>query len=501
MNDEEAQARLRYLRLKAKAAQATAPAQPTAPAPAPEGPGFLARSRDRLALGLSDVGSTLTGQTYGRDGDPTRRDSMAPSEYVMKALGGDAIPAVGGVIADAVVTAGKAVLPESAEDAIAEGVQTVAQSAPVQAVGRGLEAWRKASPRTYAQAGEIANVVAAKAPAPKPGLTTGTKAARRLERTMAANKARETTHMLTPDNPFDQGSLVIADDALQSKTFVPNARYQGVIDEVASIPGVDPRKSFTANINALESHVGKLDESLGLKLADAPPIPAENIAQTLQASVARAQDQLTLTADAGKFAQSIYDKFDQLIEPRIIDGHVTPTDLLAARRELDAWLRNSPTDVFSPGGAASKVATREIRQSINDLVDISAPDAGVKADLARMNKALEARDAMRPHAVGEGENRFSRYLRTLERSTGLKHPVNPQSAYITLKNPHVGVVAGGAALALGLRRGLGESFGKFNARMEMLLQEAINRGAPPAERAAILAAINQEKEKRHAARQ
>ena len=500
MNDEEAQARLRYLRLKAKAAQAAAPAQPAAPAPAPEGPGFLARSRDRLALGLSDVGSTLTGQTYGRDGDPTRRDSMAPSEYVMKALGGDAIPAVGGVIADAVVTAGKAVLPESAEDAIAEGVQTVAQSAPVQAVGRGLEAWRKASPRTYAQAGDAANVLATVAPAPRPALTTGTRATQRLTNRLAQNRQRETMHMLTPDNPFDQGNLVIADDVMASKTFVPNARYQGVIDETASVPGVNPRQSFTHNVNALDDHVTQLDEALAQRLAGAPPIPAATVAQTLQDSVARAADQLTLVADAGTFADTIYARFNQILAPRMAGGQISPQDLLDARRELDVWLRNSPTDVFSPGGAASKVATREIRQAINDLVDTSAPTAGVRADLTRMNRALEARDALRPHAVSEGENRFSRYLATLERSTGLKHPVNPQSAYITLKNPSIGVVAGAAALAMGLRRGFGESFGAFNARMEMLLQEAINRGAPAAERAAIIAAMNQEKEKRNATR-
>lgn len=496
---DEDRARLRYLQLKAKAAAAK-PA-PAPPPRVPESPGLLARARDRLTLGLSDALSSAAGDTYGRDGDPTRRDNLDPRGRLMKVAGGDVIPAIGSVIADTAITAGKTVLPKVAENVIADAAQTVAESPPVQAVGKGLARWKAASPGSYAAAGDAANVLATVAPAPRPALTTGTRATQRLTNRLAQNRQRETMHMLTPDNPFDQGNLVIADDVMASKTFVPNARYQGVIDETASVPGVNPRQSFTHNVNALDDHVTQLDEALAQRLAGAPPIPAATVAQTLQDSVARAADQLTLVADAGTFADTIYARFNQILAPRMAGGQISPQDLLDARRELDVWLRNSPTDVFSPGGAASKVATREIRQAINDLVDTSAPTAGVRADLTRMNRALEARDALRPHAVSEGENRFSRYLATLERSTGLKHPVNPQSAYITLKNPSIGVVAGAAALAMGLRRGFGESFGKFNARMEMLLQEAINRGAPPAERAAILAAINQEKEKRHAARQ
>ena len=492
-----AEAKRRRLLAQVKAARDQAKPAPT---PEPDGPGLLARSRDRLALGLSDVLSTVTGNTYGRDGDPTQRDSMAPSAVVMKAAGGDVIPAVGSVIADAAMTAGKAVLPESAENAIASAAQTVAQSAPVQAVGKGLQRWKAADPNSYAAAGELANVAGVLAPVPKPALTTGAKATQRLARSLARKRKTETLAMLTPDNPLDEGSLQIADDVARSKKFVPSPRYEAVIDEVASIPGVNPRKSYTANMNALESHVTDLRKGLDDKLVGATPIPGPVVEHAVGQAVAKSAQSPMLVGDAGKAAERIYAKFDELVQAKMANGEITPQGLLDTRRELDAWLKSSPGDVFGPGTAASKIATREIRRSINTLVDKAAPGAGVSDDLARMNKALEARDLISSRAVDEAQTGLGRYMATLERSTGLKHPVNPQSAYITATNPVVGVATGAAALALGLRRGLGESFGKFNARMENLLQEAINRGAPAAERAAIIAAMNQEKEKRHAAR-
>jgi len=99
---------------------------PAPPPPPEEEQGFIDRSLDRLQLGLSDTMSTLMGDTYGRSGDPTERDDLPVvnpfgSNRLMKALGGDIIPAVGDVAGDALISGGKAVLPESAEQKIAEG--------------------------------------------------------------------------------------------------------------------------------------------------------------------------------------------------------------------------------------------------------------------------------------------------------------------------------------------------------------------------------------------
>lgn len=468
----------------------------TAPAAA-EGPGFLQRAKDTLSLGLSDALSTASGQTFGRDGDPTSPDVMGANEQGMK-LAGDALATVGRVAGDAAVTAGKAVLPEPVQQVIGDTAQAVAQSTPVQAAGKGLDKWREASPRTYAQAGDAANIAAAVAPVPIPNLQTGARATQRLARTLAGNRARETLRMLTPDHPLEEGSLEIANNLLRTQEFIPNARYQGVINEVADIPAVNPRASVTDNVNAIENHVTGLRQALDQRLTGAQPIPAPVVDHAVQQAVARAQQSHTLVGDAGTAAERIYTHFADLVQSRVVNGEITPQALLDARRELDTWLRNSPSDVFSPGGAAVKVATREIRQSVNRLVDASAPGAGVAGDLRRMNQALEARDVLAPRAENEARTGLGRYMRTLEQSTGLKHPVNPQSAYITATNPVVGVATGGAALALGLRRGLGESWARFDARMENLLADAINNGASPAQKAAILAAMNTEKEKRNA---
>lgn len=392
MNDEEAQARLRYLRLKAKAAQAAAPAQPTAPAPAPEGPGFLARSRDRLALGLSDVGSTLTGQTYGRDGDPTRRDSMAPSEYVMKALGGDAIPAVGGVIADAVVTAGKAVLPESAEDAIAEGVQTVAQSAPVQAVGRGLEAWRKASPRTYAQAGEIANVVTTTIPVPKP--------ARRAPQ-FTTPKRRVAESLIQPDGSFKPIHLADQEGwrgALYRDTFgrIPFARRELLRQEAPFLEAANREVAQLTDDAALRADAIKSTYTTNTRAArDAHDAALDTIkADTASAlpQVKRAAEQRAAANTAAWRGQKPAQALPAHAQG-VLDG-VDPTDIEAAGAAVqDWWLKNAFREVkdrpFEWRGDVDADLRQAIRAKLAADPDLALKASGVVGQIEGMVERLK----------------------------------------------------------------------------------------------------------------
>ena len=170
--------------------------------PTPEGKGLFGRSLDTLQLGVSDAMSTLAGDSYGRSGDPSERDDINYLSKAIKMVGGDMLPAVGEVGGDAMITAGKAVLPEAAEDFIADktsqGIEYVAESDVGQAVGVGLEKWKAASPETYALAGELGNIGLAVAPVPKIKPKFGAKSTSKLKKALQDRKTIETERLLEP---------------------------------------------------------------------------------------------------------------------------------------------------------------------------------------------------------------------------------------------------------------------------------------------------------------
>lgn len=512
MDEELARQRLRYLQLKAKAAAVpvTAPAQTDdsrlsniAQTAAESAPGqFLKRSLQTLTTGASDALSTVAGDTYGRNGDPTQQDTLDIPQKVLKVAGGDILPAVSQVTGDAVIEAGKAVLPKVAEDAIASGVGTAAnavmQTTPAKAVASGLSQWRQKSPETYATAGELANIALTMAPVVK-AAPTGAVSRKVLNNVMSRNRKKELIDMLTPLD-VNANDLSIAGDTAASKVFTPNAHLQGVVDEVNTVPGVDPRKSYTQNRNAITKKVDDLRTGIDAKLDGVEPIPLSDVRSEVQAAIARANAAPTMTGDAGQVAERIYTKLDEILAGKAPDGNITPKDLLDSRRELDSWIKSYPGDPFGPTMTATKTATREIRNTLNDVVDRVAPSAGVKNDLASMHKLLLATEDLAPKAVSEGNTKFTRYMQALENASGFKHPVNPQSAYITGRNPVIGMAVGAGALAHSLKRGLGESVLKFNARMDELLAKAVREGAPPAQRMLIIDAMNKDKEQRNATR-
>jgi hypothetical protein len=461
-----------------------------------EAQGFLGRSADTIVQGVSDAFSTAAGDSYGRSGEALERDDLNPLSKAIKMFGGDILPSVGEVGGDAIITGGKAVLPEVAEDAIASGIQYVAESEPAQMAGRGLEKAKEfIGPEKSALAGELLNIGAAFLPVPKITPKFAARNTRVLEKTLAKQKRNDIKSRFEPANPYDQGTLEIMDDTLKTKQFIPNERYSGVLDEVEKTPGVKSTNSHTENRRALENEVSKVRKSLDEKLGDANPVSGQDLDDELLEAMVRAEDEFVLQGDAGKSAQKLYEEFNKMYTSNLDDaGNISARDLLTVRRELDNKIRDAVAgDPFSPGNTASKVATRELRQSINKLVDNAAPDADVAADLARMNKMLEARDVILPSTRSEGATGLGRSIERLEERTGLRHPVSPLALQSNLSNPAtVGLTGAASALAMGGGRAIGNTLKKGSVAGDRMIAEMIRQGIPAAERAAIIASMNDE---------
>ena len=476
----------------------------TAPPPAaPKKQSLLGKSMDRLQLGVSDAMSTYAGDTYGRrdpTGAPLERDDMTIGRFT-KATGGDILPAVGEVAGDVMIEAGKAVLPESAERAISSGLQYAMDSAPVKMAGKGLEAAREyLGPEKSALAGEMLNIgLAAAGPALKIKPKLGSKSKAKLKKSIQNQKRIETERLLEPDNLRGTGALT-EEGVLRTRKYkpVPGSKEARIAERVSDIPGIDPRRSNNYNTGVLAKEIDRLNEGLVTSLDGAPAVSIGTIENVVDDAIDAARLTPNLAGDAGKMAETLSNHVDTLLAKyKNTAGKILPEDLLKVRRELDNWTdKYAPGDLYGDKGSALRDANNAIRESLNSALADAAPNAAVRDRLWHMADLLEAKATTYPRSLPSAEkgNRITRYIDNLERSTGVKHPVNPQSIAITASNPLVTAGAGIGALGLGAARNIGAFGARNRTAAAQSLSDAIRGGATGAQRAALIDAMNKDKE-------
>lgn len=455
--------------------------------------GIVGRSMDALQLGLSDAMSTMAGDTYGRDGDPVQRDDISIPERLLKAAGGDILPAVGDVASDALITGGKEVLPQGAQDAISGGLTMAMESAPVQTVMGGLDQWKEAHPRSYNIAGEAANVLTAALPVkglkPKFG-------ARAMDKVADAEKLANQKGVLNLAIPDDlEGAKPVMRKGLGRKIEAePGARLKAQVETTENVPGVSANKTYTENVTAVEKEIGRVNDSLVEKLGKVDPIDPINVDVEIDKALARIAETPALRGAPEGVAESITTELQRLMREAIDPdtGLISPNDILQVRRDLDSWVTDFAPTVFEEGSSALKIANREIRGALNDAVKIAAPDAGVADDLKTMNQLLDSKSTMLPRAKKEvGTGRFKRYLDAVERDTGFSHPKTPASVAA-----NVGVVpaafAGSVALGRQALKGAKGGVGRNVGATQRMMADAIRGGSEVGQRALALGALRDE---------
>lgn len=462
-----------------------------------EGPGFLERSQETLTQGLSDAMSSLAGDSFTTEGDPIDLD---PASRVQKAVAGDILGSLGEVAGDALITGGKAVLPQSTQNTISSGMKSLAESAPAKAIGSGLEAASEAiGPEASRRVGELANVAALLAPSPKiPRAHFGTKAAARKEAGLKNDREDLVAKMIEPDNMDGPGDI-ITEGPLKTKKYVPRPHELEVIEEVSKVPGVKPKGNFTDNYGAVQVQVEKFRKQLDADLVGTTPIPFHKINTKLEEAIKELDRSPLFVGDPGVAAKKVYDEFARRVQEVGKDRRISPGDLLQIRRDIDKWLTVDKSNIFEANaGAAGKAATR-LRAVINDIVSEAAPSAKVKDSLKKQSQLLGAMDTMRPRMVAERSNAMGRIIKSLEGDTGVHQPTTPLGIKANVSSVPVAIAAAVVAGGWGISKALNKSSRKAYTNLLRLTEAAINRGGIGVEqlkldKAVLLSILNQEDE-------
>lgn len=448
------------------------PPSPNQPPQMPsDEPGFLGRSADTVMDTIAKMGEHEGDREYrGQNVPDDIRRTFGPADYqsglparLMEGTS-EAVSGMGSIAGDALMSAGRAILPQGAQDAIASGFQKVAGSAPVQAAGEMLSDFQEAAPNASKALGETLNVATAGA-APKASVKVTpvsrglSKRITKLDDKVKKSRLEATTELLTPDGKTpDMADWDLT--ATGKKIYEPSPFEKKYINAVKELPEWNPKRSALYNNAVLRKAVEKerewLDEVVQRK--GVKEVDLDDLRTKFEDELAKVDEKVMLSGNIGESAKDIVRLFESKLEGN------TPYDLLQARRAFDKeMLSQKGHIVFNPDKESSlSVGMDIIRRVVNNAVDEATPKVNVLESLEKQFHYLSAKNIVKAKAASEASSSLGRVLGRIEDKMGMKFPTTPLAAGATVgagvailgANPTLTTVIGSIAAAYGTTKGM-----------------------------------------------
>lgn len=488
---------------------------PSENAPDPNNPfaKFVAQEPTEPAQQMEMNESTLGSRTWDRfadawegtkerfsEWDPT--DLTAPHPGVMS-VGNELLPAVYGTATDAVVEAGKAVLPEEAEKWIGDKVSAVANSAPVKAVTETVGELAEEYPEAADRISAGVNIAGAIPAGPKVTLRK-TKVSDRLSKAnkpaLDASRAKATANDILPDNPATGGRRNLDLDKKGNQVWSPNDFDIEIADTVKGINKYNPKRSNSYNQSVLrESARTQFDDMV--KKIEKQGNPDVNL-DSLDDAFSKAISDIP-KANRGLYSPEVLKQSQDLATVardlvRQSDG--TVLGMLKARRDFDKYIRKRGNTFDPDFMSARDAANTIIRDVLNTVADESVKGINIKKALTKQHHTLTAYERLLEKALKERTTTMGRVIQRLENATGFKMPTTPLAAAATGVSgaavagayPGVAALLGGVATTItGVRGALWLGSPQGRQWMIKMLKEMEKHPTLGTERALLLDLYNE----------
>lgn len=374
---------------------------------------------------------------------------QSTAEGVLQVAGKLGAGAILDFIGEGVTSAGRLIAditPESIKDPLVKAgydfLETDIGKKGVQAAQRGMEGWdffKNENPRAARNIEAVMNVgmliAPAKGakPAPKSPGIAGRVASTLDDAAIAQEAATKESfaEALVQAKPtqgvrVDQVSRTSEGGLLNSKTVTPSSAEQRMAEAVASVPEVSPTLTLQGNYNAVSNAVRQEADDLMRTLEESgAKISHREATKTLDLAGMRLEQMPTLVGDASTSAKRIIAEAKRIVK----DSPETSAGMLKARRRLDEWIRSQKPKAFDPATEnAMSLAVKEVRQSINFLVEAKNPQQAVRQSLSRQSSLLGAMDNIAVKAADEGSNALVRAWQNVSRIIPLRGEFNQTAA-------------------------------------------------------------------------
>jgi len=431
------------------------------PTPAPE-------TKERPKIGgliKEDVGKRLgkIRETF----EEAARGDISPAETGIR-VPGQVIAGVGDLVFRGLQAAGRgvsAVTPDFIEDPVKDKLKSLGKdflASPTGqkalfAINQGMTTWdafRKENPRAAKNVEAVVNI------SELFPLFAGTKVTRRgagafgrtLEKSGEAGikKQRQTAvrKLLEPERTkkvkeaqvsrtTEKGSGIFKRSVIEPEKDILKAE-----EELFKIPGIKKDNTVQQNFNVVKE--SNKQEAIKLKSSIEKNdflVPKKETVSRLKKAKETLSESPTLVGDAQKTADKLLNKMIALVDENKGSG----SGVLKARKQYDAWVKTQKPKAFDANKeGAFEIANKEIRKTLNDMLDEKAIDIDVKDSLARQRTLFTAQEALIPKAAKEADTAIGRAFQRAKKVVGTRNEsFNTAAAALGLG----GIAAGSIAFA------------------------------------------------------
>ena len=208
---------------------------------------------------------------------------------------------------------------------------------------------------------------------------------------------------------------------LGKRSVLPSSQQADVAAVVKDVPGIKPGITKLQASNLIQTEISNSAQTLRNALANqevGPVADFRDIHKLLDSTRAELNQHPLIVGDAEKTAQRLLNTFTRNLPT---GKELTGVDLLNARQAFDKEVELiKGSSVFDPKTEnAVSIATRAIRQGVNNLIAKQNPDVAVKALLKRQTALYNALDNIAPKAAKEAQNLTGRLFQRHPKVGGL----------------------------------------------------------------------------------
>ena len=366
----------------------------------------------------TDAGAILGTQQEG---------ALSFSDKVVRTVG-DLAGGFGDIAGDALMTGAAAMTPDFILEGVGNSFKAIAETDAgregMKAATQGIESynnWAKDNPDNAKYLESWFNIGAiATPPTPIKGILldagaslqeTGAAITKGGLKSIQGTKNELVTAMLEPTN-----TARIPTEDLKSKgffdtiTYDPDAGYtRDNIDIIAEIPKVDPKKTYTYNSNVIEKARQAEQKKLESILGRTPVVvDSDVVVQELQKRATA-----VLSSDKFKTMDPKLQKKTEVIFTaavrRIKAGDGSLLDLLQARRDVDAYIKEIGGELDVNQASALVTARKAVNGSLNDIIAELSDNVAVKQSLRKQSAMISALDIVNSKRAEDGRTVIARF--------------------------------------------------------------------------------------------
>ena len=341
----------------------------------------------------------------------------------------------GGALADISFEIAKRLTPNIVKEKIKSGIKSVAETNKAQQAISSITSWSEQHPEAAKNLVATLNLVSADLPIAK-GLAGGTKlvskglgkASTILGKSALKKSTKESENFLRNLIRPEQTKLVKEAQVgrtiekgkgiFKTSEILPTKEQLNIESALKEVP-ISSKNTFQQNYNIIRDTNTNLAKDLEKKVSESGFIipKKETISKLEKASIKLSESPL-ITGDAEVMANRLLEGAKKFVN----ENPGTGSGLLKARKDFDNWVLNQKPKAFDASAEnAFTIANREVRNTINDLLEAKAPNIGVKKALNTQHNLYKALDVIAPKAAKEADSAIGRSLQKIGQVLGVKN--------------------------------------------------------------------------------